>query len=169
MDEACVEITKSIPTNLSQVPVFHGSSATKSPRAPYSSTFVVSHDQRLGDEKWYLGPRAGGAGSIRDRITKLENFWATVFCCLIAHLLNWRSFFKSPILEVNLHCLIAQKSWNVLREIFKSLGSATTAVGGQGDNWKNAGALEPDSRHSGEIWNAPKILKNTTELALLCI
>ena len=40
MDEADVEITLSIPTNLesfSQVPVFHGITFTKSPRPPYST------------------------------------------------------------------------------------------------------------------------------------
>ena len=43
-DEADVEITLSIPTNLgsfSQVPVFHGIAFTKSPRPPYST--LVGH------------------------------------------------------------------------------------------------------------------------------
>ena len=44
VDEADVEITLSIPTNLesfSQVPVFHGITFTKSPRPPYST--LVGH------------------------------------------------------------------------------------------------------------------------------
>ena len=44
VDEAAVEITMSIPTNLgsfSQVPVFHGISLNKSPRPP--SRILVGH------------------------------------------------------------------------------------------------------------------------------
>ena len=44
VDEAAVEITMSIPTNLgsfSKVPVFHGITFTKSPRPPYST--LVGH------------------------------------------------------------------------------------------------------------------------------
>ena len=80
----------------SQVPVFHGISLTKSPRPPSST--LVGQSQPSHWHSTSKGEPGGREGGIRGRITKLGNFGATVFCCLIAHLSDWESLLETPML-----------------------------------------------------------------------
>ena len=108
-----------IPTNLgsfSQVPVFHGISLTKSPRPP-SSTLVGQSQP----SHWHstLKGEPGREGGIRGRITKLGNFGATVFCCLIAHLSNWGSILETLYI-VHVVLLYGPKNLDTCRKFMRA-------------------------------------------------
>ena len=100
----------------SQVPVFHGISLTKSPRPP-SSTLVGQSQP----SHWHstLKGEPGREGGIRGRITKLGNFGATVFCCLIAHLSNWGSILETLYI-VHVVLLYGPKNLDTCRKFMRA-------------------------------------------------
>ena len=136
VDEADVEITLSIPTNLesfSQVPVFHGITFTKSPRPPYSTLvgLLPRPLPTIVHEKWGSGKGTQGRGNTEQvsggRGTLGQGYpgqkhqaWELLsnrlFCCLIAH----HKILGNPML----------KYWNVF-QVYESFSKVWLTEIGQ--------------------------------------